>query len=65
MKTLILLLFFLLPGPPVQADGDHLLNLQDYEVLSEDLHSLPGVDPRIAAESKIELIRATDPKCFE
>ena len=65
MRTLILLLFLLLPGPPAQADGDHVLSCRDYEFLTEDIENLGGMDPRIVAEIKIELIRATDPKCFE
>ena len=65
MRTLILLLFFLLPGElPAQADGEHLLACEDYEYLTEDIDNR-GMDPRIVAEIKIELINATDPKCFE
>ena len=64
MRTLILLLFFLLPGEvPAQAE-EHLLSCEDYEYLTRDIDNL-GMGPRIAAEIKIELIAATDPKCFE
>ena len=65
MRTLILLLFLLLPGDAVKADGDHVLNCRDYEFLTEDIDNLKGMDPRIVAEIKIELIRATDPECFD
>ena len=64
MRTLILLLFFLLPGEvPAQAE-DHLLSCSDYEFLTKDIDNR-GMDPRIVAEIKIELINATDPKCFQ
>ena len=65
MRTLILLLFFLLPGgEPAKADGEHLLSCADYEYLTEDIDNR-GMDPRIIAEIKIELINATDPKWFQ
>ena len=64
MKTLILLLFFLLPGEAVQSEGQHMLTCSDYEFLTKDIDKR-GMDPRIVAEIKIELINATDPKCFE
>ena len=64
MKTLILLAMLLLPGEMVHADGHSLLDCEDYEFLTEDIDDI-GMDPRIVAEIKIELINATDPACFE
>ena len=65
MRTLILLLFFLLPGgEPAKAYGEHMLSCADYEFLTKDIDKR-GMDSRIVAEIKIELINATDPKCFE
>ena len=67
MKTLILLAMFLLPGDMTHAH-EHpewmLLNCEDYEFLTEDIDDI-GMEPRIVAEIKIELIKATDPACFE
>ena len=64
MRTLILLMFLLLPGgEPAQA-GEHLLSCEDYEYLTRDIDNI-NMDPRAIAEVKIELINATDPKCFE
>ena len=65
MRTLILLLFFLLPGGEVPAQAEeNLLSCDDYEYLTRDIDNLRW-GPKIAAEVKIELINATDPKCFE
>ncbi len=63
MRTLILLLFLLIPGESANAGGESYLSCDDYEYLTEDIHNR-GMDPRIVAEIKIELINATDPKCF-
>ena len=64
MRTLILLLFLLLPGEAVQSDSQRMLTCKDYEFLTKDIDKR-GMDPRIVAEIKIELINATDPKCFK
>ena len=64
MRTLILLLFLLLPGEAVRSESQQMLTCSDYEYLTRDIDSR-GMDPRIVAEIKIELINATDPKCFE
>ena len=41
-----------------------MLSCADYEFLTKDIDKR-GMDSRIVAEIKIELINATDPKCFE
>ena len=64
MRTLILLLFLLIPGESVQSKSQQMLTCKDYEFLTKDIDKR-GMDPRIVAEIKIELINATDPKCFK
>ena len=64
MRTLILLLFLLIPGESVQSESRQMLTCKDYEFLTKDIDKR-GMDPRIVAEIKIELINATDPKCFK
>ena len=64
MRTLILLLFLLLPGESVESKSRQMLTCKDYEFLTKDIDKR-GMDPRIVAEIKIELINATDPKCFK
>ena len=64
MRTLILLLFLLIPGESVESKSRQMLTCKDYEFLTKDIDKR-GMDPRIVAEIKIELINATDPKCFK
>ena len=48
----------------MQSDSQRMLTCKDYEFLTKDIDKR-GMDPRIVAEIKIELINATDPKCFK
>ncbi len=66
MKTLILLAFLLLPGGDniAKADNHYMLSCEDYAYLTDDIDDM-GMDARIVAEIKIEIINVTDPSCFE
>ena len=59
---LILILIPLLMGSPVAAEN--MLSCDDYEFLTRDIDQHVQ-DPKIRAEIVIELIKATDPKCFD
>ncbi len=60
---LILILIPLLVGSPSVAQ-ENMLSCDDYEFLTRDIDQHVR-DPKIRAEIVIELINATDPKCFD
>ena len=61
MKFFLILIPLLLGTPSVAQEVK--LSCDDYDFLTRDLGTHVE-DPKIRAEILIELIKATDPKCF-
>ena len=62
MKYFLLLIPLLLGSP--STAGEVKLSCDDYDFLTRDMGTYVE-DPKIRAEILIELINATDPKCFD
>ncbi len=62
MKFFLILIPLLLGSPSVSQEVQ--LSCDDYDYLTRDLGTHVE-DPKIRAEILIELIKATDPKCFD
>ncbi len=62
MKFFLILIPLLVGSPSVAQEN--MLSCDDYEFLTRDIDQHVR-DPKIRAEIVIELINATDPKCFD